>query len=332
MSTIKEQDIVLVSKEPDGTKVIQMPITRVENVEGGVASVNNIKPDASKNITISQIDKATKAAQDSLGNVINVTYATKTEVTSGLNGKAASVHTHSTSHVTGLDALLAGKQPKGDYASADHSHTTAQVTNLDTLLAGKQEKGNYIKTINSAAPDSSGNIVLKLAPEIATTEEAQAGMDNTKVMSPLRVKEAINVLQAQPDWNAGSGKSQILNKPALNFLPITGGTISGNLTVTGALQGNTVRATSDRRLKENIKESNYSTIGLKTYTYNFIEDPEKIKHVGLIAQELKEYIPEAVAENSDGYLSVDYNAVVSALVHDINLLNFKLNQLLAKEQ
>ena len=34
MATLKEQDIVLTNKDADGNPVIQMPITRLENVEG----------------------------------------------------------------------------------------------------------------------------------------------------------------------------------------------------------------------------------------------------------------------------------------------------------
>lgn len=51
-------------------------------------------------------------------------YATDSALTSGLAGKAASVHSHVTSDVTGLDTALAGK------AAATHSHVAADVTDL----------------------------------------------------------------------------------------------------------------------------------------------------------------------------------------------------------
>lgn len=51
---------------------------------------------------------ATKATQDASGNVITTTYATKSEVNTGLAGKANSSHTHTIANVTGLqDALNA---------------------------------------------------------------------------------------------------------------------------------------------------------------------------------------------------------------------------------
>ena len=45
-------------------------------------------------------DIATKATQDGSGNVITDTYATKTELTSGLSGKADKSHTHTKSEIT----------------------------------------------------------------------------------------------------------------------------------------------------------------------------------------------------------------------------------------
>ena len=72
---------------------------------------------------------ATKATQDASGNIITSTYATKTEVTQGLAGKANASHTHTTAQVTGLDTALAGK------ANASHTHTSASITDLSTTLA-----------------------------------------------------------------------------------------------------------------------------------------------------------------------------------------------------
>lgn len=51
-ATLKEEDLLIVRKDADGNPVIRMPITRVENVEGGVASVNNTKPDDKGNINL----------------------------------------------------------------------------------------------------------------------------------------------------------------------------------------------------------------------------------------------------------------------------------------
>ena len=52
--------------------------------------------------------------------------------------------------------------------------------------------GNTI-TVNGVPPNENGNITIEVPqPTIATQAEAEAGTDNTKFMTPLRTKEAIN--------------------------------------------------------------------------------------------------------------------------------------------
>lgn len=78
------------------------------------------------------------------------TYATATALSTGLAGKANASHTHTIANVTGLQAALDGKQPKGSYATTTsltdglagkantaHTHTIANVTGLQDALNGK---------------------------------------------------------------------------------------------------------------------------------------------------------------------------------------------------
>ena len=53
---LKEQDVVLYSTDTSGNKVIQMPITRVENVEGAVKTVDGVAPDENGNVAKSNMD------------------------------------------------------------------------------------------------------------------------------------------------------------------------------------------------------------------------------------------------------------------------------------
>jgi hypothetical protein len=107
-------------------------------------------------------------------------------------------------------------------------------------------------------------------------------------------------------------------------MPIVADT-SGNVTVANALQGKTVKATSDKRLKEDFTVKHYDLSSLKIYRYKFKE--QEGYHVGLIAQEVQNVIPEAVSEGEDGYLALDYNAVVAALVEEVNTLKERINKL-----
>lgn len=78
------------------------------------------------------------------------TYATATALSTGLAGKANASHMHTIANVTGLQAALDGKQPKGSYATTTaltdglagkantaHTHTIANVTGLQDALNGK---------------------------------------------------------------------------------------------------------------------------------------------------------------------------------------------------
>lgn len=61
---------------------------------------------------------------------------------------------------------------------------------------------------------------------------------------------------------------------------------------------------SDARLKKNIKPVGQLDNGLIVYSFNYIDS--MVTQIGLIAQEVKEFRPEAVAVDEDGYLQVNY--------------------------
>lgn len=84
------------------------------------------------------------------------TYATKTELTTGLSSKADTNHTHTIANVTGLQSALDSKQAAGDYATtteltqglagkanSSHTHEIANVNGLQAALDGKQPTGSY---------------------------------------------------------------------------------------------------------------------------------------------------------------------------------------------
>jgi hypothetical protein len=102
--------------------------------------------------------------------------------------------------------------------------------------------------------------------------------------------------------------------------------INGNCGVSGQVYGNTVKATSDRNLKTDFSEVKYDLSSLKAYRYKFKEGEDKEYHVGLIAQEVQEIIPEAVSK-ADDHLVLDYNSVVAALVAKVNDLQKQIDEL-----
>lgn len=64
---------------------------------------------------------------------------------------------------------------------------------------------------------------------------------------------------------------------------------------------------SDKRLKENIEMVGITYSGIPIYVYNYIGSD--VKHMGVMAQEVEETIPEAVLTHESGYKMVDYGMV-----------------------
>lgn len=115
---------------------------------GSASAANTAKQSAES--AAQRAEEAASSVGDPLGKEeASQTYATKTELTTGLQGKADSAHTHTASQISDLQGLLDQKQPAGSYAAASHdhvkaditdfahTHTIAEVTELDTALAGK---------------------------------------------------------------------------------------------------------------------------------------------------------------------------------------------------
>lgn len=116
------------------------------------------------------------------------------------------------------------------------------------------------------------------------------------------------------DWNTFNNK--VSTAQLANYLPLTGGTLSGNLTAPGFFES------SDKRLKTQL-EANYAPQNVgDIQAYLYIKDGKE--EVGYYAQEVSEVIPSAVAEGTDGFLTVAYNQV---LVAKIQYLENKLKQL-----
>ena len=80
-------------------------------------------------------DIATKATQDGSGNVITDTYATKTELTSGLSGKANTSHNHSAADITS-GTLAVERGGTGQTTQAD----------INKAFVGELPEGNDVVT------------------------------------------------------------------------------------------------------------------------------------------------------------------------------------------
>jgi hypothetical protein len=97
---------------------------------------------------------------------------------------------------------------------------------------------------------------------------------------------------------------------------------------------------SDVNKKKDFEQSTIglsAILGLKPTLYRMIDEEESVdKHLGFIAQEVKEFIPQAYVEtinNENTFIGLDYQAITSALVkamQEQNQIIQELNERLNK--
>ena len=162
---------------------------------------------------------------------------------------------------------------------------------------------------------------------------------STGVFSISQSGSGSNGFLSSTDWNTFNGKQNQLSgngfvkvsgtsvsydnstylttsAASSTYLPLTGGTLSGNLTATGFFES------SDKRLKTQL-EANYAPQNVgDIQAYLYVKNGKE--EVGYYAQEVSEIIPSAVSEGEDGFLNVAYNQV---MVAKIQYLENKLKQL-----
>lgn len=124
------------------------------------------------------------------------------------------------------------------------------------------------------------------------------------------------------------------------------GYFNGDVKSTGTITASTIATTSDLRLKENVKELTeaYKIISqLSPVSFTFKPDTNMFSydaksqemqntHYGLIAQELKEVLPNVVYENSDGFLSVNYTELIPLLIQSIKDLHSEIEFLKTEKE
>jgi hypothetical protein len=102
------------------------------------------------------------------------------------------------------------------------------------------------------------------------------------------------------------------------------------ITATSITCSGDVTAFSDKRLKtniENISDALLIVDSINGVRFERTDDVTGKKHIGVIAQEIKEVLPEVVSQDSDGYYSVAYGNIVGVLIEAIKELKRKVEDL-----
>ena len=177
--------------------------------------------------------------------------------------------------------------------------------------------GSRTLTINGVAFDLTADRSWSVGTvtSVSATAPLSSTGGTTPNLSMSIAGTSTNGYLVSSDWNTFNNKASTAQ--LANYLPLTGGTLSGTLTSTGFFES------SDRRLKKQL-EANYAPQNIgDIQAYLYIKDGKE--EVGYYAQEVSKVIPSAVVEGEDGFLSVAYNQV---LVAKIQYLENKLNQLI----
>jgi hypothetical protein len=133
-------------------------------------------------------------------------------------------------------------------------------------------------------------------------------------------QRAIDAARGEFGRALGYGPQQLGLLQAGMGTPLIGGTTSqqqgigtGDVLGTGAQLLALKLMMSDKRLKENINFIGKTENGHKLYTWNWNDKAEELgindPTTGVLAQEVMEYMPEAVIKNSDGYYMVNYGVL-----------------------
>ena len=242
-----------------------------------------------------------------------------------------------------------GAQPAGSYAASNHNHNGVYVTTEDSWRFAPKSIGNsstntdlnnivaqgyYVST--SSANKFTNTPDNLMAFELFVTG---IGYDSATSYKTQLIKDISNnryYVRTQTSWTTPvtwTAWSQIAITSDLNSkLSTSGGTVSGALTVTGQILSNAdVVAYSDARVKTNVVKidsalDKVSAINGYTYDMQGVDFKGK-RQAGVIAQELKEVLPEAVVTDDNGYYAVRYTNIIPLLIEALKEERFKRENL-----
>lgn len=173
---LKEQDIVFTTTDEAGNTVIQFPITRVENVEDAVRTVNKKKPDSNGDIQIdvdmshlATKDELTKGLANKRDHTIQIANADlntllddKTWACSGTLKNTPIACTFCIVQAYDTGAPISGNIVQVCYVpnQTDNTVRTFWRNCNNGVTFGKWSESGAVKTVNSIAPDASGEVTL----------------------------------------------------------------------------------------------------------------------------------------------------------------------------
>lgn len=186
---------------------------------------------------------------------------------------------------------------------------------------------NAVTTVKIA--DSNVTAAKMAANSVLTVHVADSNVTASKIdRSSIGVWEVAATDSNNLFYTAGTLGVGLSNPDTAYRLDIV-----GDAQITGTFYSDTgVQQQSDARYKTDVVPifgalEKVKKIGGYTYTFQSDERAQPRRDAGVIAQEVREVLPEVVRESSTGYLSVSYGNMVSLLIEAIKELSDKVDSI-----
>lgn len=234
-------------------------------------------------------------------------------------------------------ALGAAQQQQGVNLSAGQANRSALQTGAGQLQSiGQQQYAQGLGTAQQQAANAQGEAGLRQNTATGLENVAQGvyglGSNTANSLAGLGAGAQSAALQGSTAQLAAGQQEQSTNQAGLTSLynqflqqqsyPFQTAQFLANVAEgTGSLSGSTTSTTqptglfgnllSDRRAKEDIKKVGTAKNGLPIYSFRYKGDPQKVTHIGFMADEVEKKHPEAVGL-AGGLKTVDYARATKA--------------------
>lgn len=265
-----------------------------------------------------------KITYDAYGHITGVTTTTVT-LPANVDTKNTAGSTNSSSKLFLIGATSQAANPQ------TYSHDTAYIGTDGCLYSGGTKVSVEGHTHNYATPSHTHTLKL----EVSTGTEGITLSHGSKYK--LTGGGQSIIFKMPTDNNTDSKASSGDTSSKIFLIGATSQSASGQTTYShnttyvdanACLHSSSFAASSDARLKTNIKKykCEKSILDLPVYNFDFIDGPKN--NIGCLAQDLEKICPEIVHEDAEtGYLSIEESKLVYLLLQEVKQLRQELKEL-----
>jgi hypothetical protein len=219
-----------------------------------------------------------------------------------------------------LQAILQGGQLGGQIRGQDFEEQARVAAAKDAIAQFNAQNQQQVNLANSAARQQANMFNLGLKQDVANA--------NTNIRNQ---QEMYNKGLHQQDFENRYRKAGGVAGGYNNLASLYGNQAQNRLNFVGGLIESGAKAISDRNEKKQLEEFDSSKFldEITGYRYRY-KNPQKHgagEQVGIIAQDLQKVAPQAVVEDFDGTLMIDYNKLGGSIMAILADMNKRLNKL-----